>query len=268
MVTSTTAPSISGEARVGETLTTTPGSWTPAPDSLRYQWRSGGVPVPEATGPTLTVDPSLVGKPISVAVSAVKAGYPSVTEVSEATEKVAPGTLTLSATPTVVGPAQPGQVLKVVLPATPSGSTTQVQWLRRGVVVPDATGDAYRLTAADIGARVLARITVTRAGYVPLEVSTDPSPFVRARPSIRVSTATTPGRLAVYVAVTADGVRPVTGAIQIRSRGMLLQQVALSNGVARATLTGLPRGKRTYRFVLPSTYRVEGGALARRIRMR
>ncbi len=268
VVTSTTAPSISGDPRVGETLTTTPGSWTPLPDSLRYQWRADGVPVPGATGQALTVDPSLVGKPVSVAVSAVKAGYPSVTEVSEATEKVAPGTLTLSSSPTVVGPAQPGQVLKVVLPATPSGSTTQVQWLRRGVVVPDATGDAYRLTTADIGSRVLARVTVTRAGYIPLEVSTDPSPFVRARPSIRVSTATAPGRLAVYVAVTADGVRPVTGAIQIRSRGRLLQQVALSNGVARATLSGLHRGKRTYRFVLPSTYRVEGGALARRIRMR
>lgn len=264
---STTAPSISGEARVGGTLSASPGAWAPAPDSVRYQWRSGRIPVAGATGPTLAVEPALVGKPVSVAVTAGRTGYRSVTEVSEATARVAAGTLTLSSAPTVVGTTQPGHALKVVVPATPPGSTTAVQWLRRGVPVPGATGTAYRMTVADIGSRLLAQVTVTKPGYQMLTTRTDISSFVRTRPLIRVSTAPTKGRLAVYAAVTATGVRPVTGAIQIRSRGKLLRQVTLSDGIARAALIGLPRGARTYRFVLPSTYRVEGGAVARRIRI-
>jgi surface antigen len=266
-IVSTTAPSISGEAKVGETLTANPGSWNPVPDGIRYQWRSAGAPVAGATGPALVLEPQVVGKPVSVAVTAVKAGYPAVTAVSDATSPVAPGFLTLDSAPTIVGTTQPGQVLQVVLPAPPAHSTTAVQWLRRGVPVPGATSSTYRLTTADLGSRVLAQVTVTRPGYATLTTRTVSSPTVRARPLIRVATAPTRGRLAVYADVTANGVRPVTGAIQIRSRGRLLRQVPLSNGVARATLTGLPRGTRTYRFVLPSTYRVEGGAVARRIRI-
>jgi hypothetical protein len=65
--------------------------------------------------------------------------------------------------------------------------------------------------------------------------------------------------------VRASGGTPVTGVIQIRSRGKLLRSAPVSDGVARATVTGLPRGTYTYRFRLPSTSKVAGAVVERRI---
>lgn len=267
VITGTTAPSISGEARVGETLSVSPGAWSPTPDEMRFQWRADGSPIAGATGTTLALEPTLVGQRVTVTITAVKAAYPSVTKVTGPTPAVAPGTLSLGSVPTIVGTTRPGQVLRMHLPDAPSNSTSVVQWLRRGVPVPGATGTTYRLSPADLGSRMLAQVTLERPGYARFTARTISSAVVRARPLIRVATATSRGRLTVYAAVTANGVRPVTGAVQIRSRGRLLRQVWLTNGVARAALSGLRRGRHTYRFVLPSTRRVEGGAVTRRIKI-
>jgi surface antigen len=267
VLTSTSTPTVTGSARVGESVSATPGAWTPAPDQVRYQWRAAGAPIPGATHSTLAVGPTTVGKSISVAVTAVKAGYPAATKTSAATPAVAPGILTLAAAPRVSGTPRPGQNLDVVLPVAPPQSAMAVQWLRRGVPVRGATGRSYRLTVADTGSRMLAQVTVTRPGYRTLTTRTISSPVIRAVPLIRVATTTKRHRLRVYAAVTAAGIRPVTGALQIRSRGKLLRQVTLSNGVARARLTRLPRGRQTYRFRYVSTSRVAGAFVARRIKI-
>ncbi|MCW2762793.1 MAG: domain containing protein [Marmoricola sp.] len=267
VLTSTAAPTVTGDPRVGETLSADPGTWNPVADEVRYQWRTGGDPIQGATGRTLTVDPALVGKPLSVAVTAVKAHYPAATKVSAPTTRVTPGALRLSARPTVTGTPQPGQTLVLVLPDAPPQSAVAVQWLRAGVAVSGATGRSYRLTAADVGSRLLAQITLSRPGYTTVSTRTTSSPAIRATPLIRVTAAPSKGRLAVYAAVTAIGVRPVTGAIQVRSRGKLLSQVWLQNGVARATVTGLPPGVKTYRFRYLSTSRVAGDVVVRRIKI-
>jgi surface antigen len=264
----TIAPEVTGEAQVGQSLSVTPGEWNPAADEVRYQWRASGVPIRGATDDTLVLGPELLGKVVTVAVTAVKAGYPSVTTATGTETPVAPGTLELAGEPTVVGAAQPGETLTVVLPPAPEGSTVAVQWVRAGsvgIAVRGATSTTYRLTAADAGSRFLAQMTATRPGYRALTKRSVLSPVVRAVPALAVTTRAGKGSLAMTTTVRASGGTPVTGVIQIRSRGKLLRSAPVSNGVARATVTGLPRGTYTYRFRLPSTSKVAGAVIERRI---
>jgi surface antigen len=267
VLSATSPPTVTGESRVGSTLSANPGSWTPAPEAFAYQWRVAGAPIAGATDRSLAVDPSLVGKPLSVAVTATKAGYAPVTTTSAPTPVAAPGTLRLSATPTVAGAARPGQVLTLRLPTVSPQPAKQIQWIRNGVPVPGATAPTYRVGAADLGARLLAQITLTRPGYRTLTTRTAYSSPVRATPVLRVATAPRKGRLAVYASVGAAGVRPVNGVIQIRSRGKLLATAVLTNGVARASVARLPHGVRAYRFLYPSTAKVAGASVTRRVRI-
>ncbi len=268
VLTNTVKPVVNGEARVGQTLSATTGSWNPAPQQLGYQWRADGAPIAGATHPTFAVDPGHVGAALSVAVTAAKSGYASVTTTSASTAPVAPGTMTLASLPTVAGSPQLGRTLTVVLPQAPPQSRMSIQWMRSSVPVAGATGRSYQLTAADAGSRLLAQVTVTRPGYRTIRTRTSWSPVVRARPVIRVTTKRGKHRLAVSAKVTAVGVPHVTGVLQVRSRGKLLRQVPLRYGVARTVVTRLPSGARTFRFRYLKTAKVAGARVERRIRIR
>ena len=140
VLSNTTAPTISGDPRVDSTLEADPGTWTPTPDTIGYQWRAGGAVIAGATGQTLAVGPELVGKAITVTVNATKTGYAAVSRTTVPTAAVEPGTLELAETPAVVGATEPGQTLTVQLPGIAPEAAVAVQWLRAGVTVPGATG--------------------------------------------------------------------------------------------------------------------------------
>ncbi|MEU0082451.1 IPT/TIG domain-containing protein [Micromonospora tulbaghiae] len=70
----TAQPTITGTPRVGQTVQATTGTWTPAADSYRYEWRVGGV-LTGTTTKTLTLTAAMRGKAVTVTVVAVKAGY-------------------------------------------------------------------------------------------------------------------------------------------------------------------------------------------------
>lgn len=73
--TALTAPSVAGAARVGGTLTASPGTWNLPGVSFGYQWWRGGQPVAGATGATYAVQPVDVGKALHVRVRASRDGY-------------------------------------------------------------------------------------------------------------------------------------------------------------------------------------------------
>ncbi len=66
---------LGGAARVGRTLTVTPGIFTPADAEVTYTWLRGDQPVEGATGPTYTVAPEDLGRRLSVRVDLRHAGY-------------------------------------------------------------------------------------------------------------------------------------------------------------------------------------------------
>jgi hypothetical protein len=95
----TPTPSISGTARVGQTLTAAPGTWGPAPVTLRYQWYRGATAISGATATTYKVQSADVGSTLKVAVTGSKTGYASVTKTSATTATVVAATSSANATP-------------------------------------------------------------------------------------------------------------------------------------------------------------------------
>ena len=70
-----TRPTIRGTAQVGRTVTVAVGTWSPAADSYRYEWRVNGTPVSGATGASLVLTAAMRDKSLTVAVTARRAGH-------------------------------------------------------------------------------------------------------------------------------------------------------------------------------------------------
>lgn len=84
-------PIISGTTKVGETLTVTgaaKANFTPAADSVAYQWYRDSVAISGATGTTYKLVAADAGKQMTVKVTGTKAGYQSASKTSAATPKV------------------------------------------------------------------------------------------------------------------------------------------------------------------------------------
>ena len=68
----TVAPAITGTAQVGQTLTSTTGTWTGKPTpALTRQWKAGGVAILSETAATYVPKVGDVGKTITVTVTAM-----------------------------------------------------------------------------------------------------------------------------------------------------------------------------------------------------
>jgi hypothetical protein len=81
-------PTLTGTAKVGDTLTAHPGKWGPAGVQLRYQWYASSTAITGATAATLKLAAAQHGKRITVKVTASLTGYATATVTSKATPKV------------------------------------------------------------------------------------------------------------------------------------------------------------------------------------
>lgn len=239
-------PTLSGTPQVDQTLTLDTGSWTPAPDALTVQWLANGQPIEGAAAdPTLTLTPDLVGTTISATVTATRDGYDPVSATTAPSAQVAPGTFTVSTPPSVLGLPEMGQTLSVDTGAyRPTADSVAVQWLRNGVPIDGATGSTYQLTNLDLGTRISARVTVSRAGYTDLTTDSPSTARIKTDPTIRVQTERLKHKVKVTVTVTASGLDVVDGPVVVRLAGVA-QTATLRNGVAKVVLVDLPPGKRT-----------------------
>jgi LPXTG-motif cell wall-anchored protein len=110
-------PTITGDARVGETLTASAGEWTPAPTGVAYQWLRAGQPIDGATSATYTPVAADLASALSVRVTVSAANYADAV-ASSAAVAVAPAveptpaptpapTTAPTAAPTTAPTAQP-----------------------------------------------------------------------------------------------------------------------------------------------------------------
>jgi 5'-nucleotidase len=79
-------PVITGEPRVGRTLTTNGGTWSVEGPALAYQWNRNGAPIDGATASSYTLVAADAGAEITVTVTASKEGFDNGSATSGALE--------------------------------------------------------------------------------------------------------------------------------------------------------------------------------------
>jgi hypothetical protein len=172
-------PSIAGRARVGSVLTADPGTWDVAGLRFAYQWSVSGAPVSRATGTTFTVPASAAGAPVTVAVTASKAGYEDATATARTSAVARASTRTkLSAKPRTL---TPGRKLTTTVRVSAAGAvpTGTLTYTYRGTKV------RQRVTLVDGRATVTFRPEVR--GRHTLKVTFVPSKgFGSSSDSVRI----------------------------------------------------------------------------------
>ena len=158
-------PTITGTAKVGSTLTAVPGTWGPAPVSLAYQWKAGGVVILGATSSTYKPTSAHVGKTLTVIATGSKAGFANMAKTSAATAAVVKGSL-VGPTPKITGTAKVGSTLTANLGTwSPSTISPRYQWYRSGAAIIGATAVTYKPTSADVGKALTVKVTAYKTGY-------------------------------------------------------------------------------------------------------
>jgi hypothetical protein len=188
-------PTISGTAKVGQTLTAGEGTWSPTTDSYTYVWSSSATAtgtyaaISGATGKTYELTSTDRGKFVKVTVTGVKSGYTSTPSLSAATTAVV-AAFTTAPTPTITGTVRVGQTLTAV-PGTwsPVAATLTYQWKRDGSNISGATTATYLLTGADQGAAISVAVTGAALTY---ETTTKTSDSTEAVARGVFTTAPTP----------------------------------------------------------------------------
>lgn len=165
LMTVTPAPTISGTAVVGKTLTAVNGAWTPSNVAFAYQWNRGGVAISGATASSYTLVAADLNYSISVTVTATATGFTTTIRSSAGTSTVL-DRLTTTPTPTITGNTTVGSVL-TANPGTwaPAPVTLAYQWFRNSVAIAGATATTYTLTSADDLTFITLKVTGSRAGY-------------------------------------------------------------------------------------------------------
>jgi hypothetical protein len=205
---STSAPTITGTPRVGETLTAQNGAWANAPTAFQYQWQrcnAAGVAcanVPGAVDRTYLLGTGDVGRTMRVRVTAVNADG-ATSARSGPTGAVAPSTAPQStARPTIEGEPRAGEELTANEGSWTNTPTSYAyQWQRCDLdavtcaAVAGATGKTYGVRTAYVGFRLRVTVTARNASGAgaatsrPTELVVPGTPYTNQRPTLRMLSA-------------------------------------------------------------------------------
>ena len=183
------APTISGTAQVGKTLTAVTTGITDADGlsnvTFTYQWLAGDSEIAGATGSDYTLSSAEEGTGIKVRVSFTDDGSNAEELTSAATASVAARANTPAAgAPTISGKAQVEEVLTAATPGITDADgmvnvTFTYQWLANGTVINGATASTYTLTDDEKGAAITVRVFFTdNAGNPEARTSVATAPVV------------------------------------------------------------------------------------------
>ncbi|UJP40831.1 Ig-like domain repeat protein [Cellulomonas palmilytica] len=233
-----TAPSVTGTARVGATLTAKVGTWTPASATTSVQWLRDGTAVSGATGTTYTLTAADAGKRVAARVTADNGlGW-------------APAVLTTPA----VDVAQPiANVTRVSISGTvgygktvwvkrgewsPDPVSTSVQWLRDGVAISGATGSSYKVGKSDVGKKLSVRVTAKGADGSTARSTSVATKVPKVTPSVKVSVPSVKAGTKLKATVTVD-----SGGLVTKPLGTVA--VTIGSKTVKVTLTATHAGKVT-----------------------
>ena len=173
----TGAPTISGTAQVGRTLTADTSGIADTDGltnvSYDYQWLADDSDIAGATVPNYTPVDGNAGKPIKVRVTFTDDAGNDESLTSEATAAVIAANTPATGVPTISGTPQVGETLTAGISGIAdadglSGETFSYQWVSGdGTADTDmekATDSTYKLVAADQGKAIKVRVTFTDGG--------------------------------------------------------------------------------------------------------
>jgi len=157
-------PTITGSARVGQTLAANRGTWTSG-TTAKYRWYANGVAISGAVWSKLKVPSSVVGKKITVKVTGVKSGYATktVTSASVGVPRVGKATIT--------GTARARFTLAAHHGTWTTGTYFKYQWYASGVAIPGATKSTYWVQTAYVGKVITVKITGSKSGYTTVTLT-------------------------------------------------------------------------------------------------
>ena len=163
----TVAPAVTGTATVGQTLTTTNGTWTGAPaPTFTYQWQRTGSNIGGATSSTYVLVAADYANTIRCVVTATNSVAPSgVSANSNSTASVAGLAPVNTVAPVVSGSTTVGQTLSTTTgtwTGTPTPTYTY-QWQRGTSNISAATSSTYVTVSGDIGSTIRCVVTATNA---------------------------------------------------------------------------------------------------------
>jgi PKD repeat protein len=232
--TNVTAPTVSGTAVDGGTLSATNGVWNGTqPITFTRQWQSCQgftcTDISGATGTTYSPVPADVGKTIRVVVTADNDAPGTVSEPSAATGAVEANPPQNTVPPDIDGSAVVGENLALSNGNGSWSGTPPIafarQWLRCNAAgaacapIAGATGFGYALKAADLGSTIRVLVTADNpaagvatalsAAVGPIEAP-PPGPPVNTSPPVIVGSAVEGQRLFVGSNGSWDGTIPLT----------------------------------------------------------
>lgn len=226
-----TKPALSGSAKIGATLTASTGTWTPAPQSITYQWFANGVLIAGQNKSTLFTVPAQSGAKITARATASKRGFASTTVETNAISLPSVGTIKPSTPavtslqaikkPVISGTAKVNNTLKAV-PAqwNAAGTAVSYQWYVGGKAVKGATAGSFKLPANAVGKTVQ---VIAKGKNKSFTATTQSAKTTK----VAKSTATVSGKLAktslkknkstsIRVKIVTPGVSKPTGTVSVK----------------------------------------------------
>ena len=230
-----TAPSISGTATIGSTLTCSTGTWNGGP-TFTYQWLRTGVAISGATSSTYVITGSDVGNSITCRVTGSNSAGSS---QSVSNSIVIIGSPVVSTYPTISGNSVVGSVLTISNGSwTNSPTAYTYQWKKNGTDISGANTTSYILVSGDVGAVINCAVTATNSAGNTTAISSNSITVIAAvanAPTMTSAPVITGSTNVGSVLTTSDGVwvnSPTSYTYQ-----WMRNSVAISGAVAKTYTT-------------------------------
>lgn len=175
-------PAVVGEQlRLSDDVEFDPSGFEPLVTTVAYQWFADASPIAGATGTTFTLTSAQKNKVVTIAVTASGDGYASKTVTSDETAPVVDAGVTpvTAGDADLLGAPRVGSLFSVYTWLwSPTPVTFSYQWLADGVEIAGATKPTFIAGSAQVGKRISARVTGSRARFLPTTVTTAESEVV------------------------------------------------------------------------------------------
>jgi len=176
------APTITGTAKLGRTLTATPGTWNPAAVTVAYQWLRDGKAIDGATSTTYRVQRADLGTTLSVRVTATAAGNPLTGTADSAGVAVVVGSFTtVTVSPWVGRTSDTYSVTATVRPLAGPAPQGDVVVSVGGKDYPGTLQNGAVTVTLDPQSRGVKLVKVTYKGSATVSASSAPSAFIVLR---------------------------------------------------------------------------------------